>query len=417
MTTDTDKTMAGIGTWDLFPLEETAFTQAQQLSLGCRIPQKQNAIYRQALALAAFAEWLDYRAPRLSLNQEHCSVTQPDYGHLVEAVSFLQVGEFKICLLPNLMLTSPEWQLPKAVQDIPELAAHLYILVGIDEEQALATIQGVLRYDQLHDLTAGLSPDADWNYTLPVDAMAPTKAKDLLVYLHCLDPATIPLPVADGVVRLERAELTATLTRHQTDPVAFPWSWEHYAAILTDASLRAWVYDQLQQDPEAISPRQPLAQTVVDVRQWLTTQVEDLQQELAGWILPPPTLAFRFDDPVESLLTQIQAETGLTVPDTAGRAYRDVRGTVPGLRLYALTWMSASGWQLLLILGTTKHHPPAHGVTLTVQDATEIQWQAQLQPPKGYLYVQLSAPLDEGWTITVTPLEGAASTYALTCRS
>ena len=413
------KQFAGSERRILLSLNAEQFEQAQALSQNCRVQSKQWSIYRQALALFAFSVWLDYRAPRLQLALEQGSVFQPNYAHLLDAVSFLKVGDIRVCLLPHLIMGGQsEWVLPKAVQDIPALAAHFYVVVGIDEDAGVAAIEGFLRHDQLHTLTATQKPDADWNYTLPMDALQ-TQTQALLLHFQCLSPGTIPLPTGAVRTPLERTDLTESLMRYSAHPVQSPWTWEEYQAILTDAHLRAWVYDQLS---EGVKHREPeiipaIQQTLVDIRQWWRTQLDGVEELWVWRNIGTANLAFRFDDDLPSVLSQVQAETQVLIPETASRVYSDVDSAASGLRLYAFSWIDESQWHLLLILGTESGYPTNYGATLTIQAASQTLWESQLQPPKPYQYVQLNAQFDEVLTITVTPPESNAHIYSLTCRS
>ncbi|GAX37348.1 DUF1822 family protein [Nodularia sp. NIES-3585] len=151
--------------------------------------------YINGLALFAFEEWLKERADTINVQREKCTVLQPALANAIPVVANLQVGEFKVCLIPTGSLYDSEVALPQLVLDLPEYAAHFYVLVEVLEEQASAIISGFISYQQIREnrVRANLQAEADWTYQLPLNWFD-YDANNLLLNLRCLEPEAISLP-------------------------------------------------------------------------------------------------------------------------------------------------------------------------------------------------------------------------------
>ena len=76
---------------------------------------------------------------------------QPPLANAIAAVANLQVGAFKLCLIPTGSLADLEVTLSKIVVDLPEYVPDFYVLVEVLEEQESAVISGFISYQQLRE--------------------------------------------------------------------------------------------------------------------------------------------------------------------------------------------------------------------------------------------------------------------------
>ena len=74
--------------------------------------------------------------------------------------------------------------------DLPEFAAHWYVLVEVLEESEQAQIHGCFSYDRL--ASDALAVELDWNYTVPLERFT-LNSDALLLNLRCLNPQAISL--------------------------------------------------------------------------------------------------------------------------------------------------------------------------------------------------------------------------------
>ena len=426
--------------YEVLPTEAINLSPAmihQAVKLSSKIPheERQWQTYLNALALGGFEEWLESRATDLMVNREQCSVLHPATANVMNAVSNLQVGEFKLCLIALGSLTDEEVSLPRAVVDLPEYVPHFYVLVDVQEEQETATVQSFLSYQQLkHRLSrVNLMADEDWTYQLPVSWFE-GNPDDLLLNLRCLEPTAIPLPEPspNRSVQLSRlrSQLEALLPELQS-PEQNLWqvlTWEQGAVILTHPELLNWVY-QLQQSSGQTQPLatvkkhladtlQLLTQPAVNAGRWLMDELDELAQNLS-WVLLPslaPATAMRSPaEEFEAIVTQLR-QTDVEIPLEARGAYRDLRLVGMPLRLYAVTWPLLSGsipeWTLLLVLGATPGTHLPSGLQLRVSDQTGILVERTLdQQQRGsYMFTRVIGTWDEKFVVTVSLASGIEQT-------
>lgn len=409
----------------------------QALNLSAQIPheERQWQTYLNALALGGFEEWLGERATDLTLNKKQCTVLQPFMANAIDAVSHLQVGQFKLCLIAMGSLTDEEITVPRAVVDLPEFVAHFYVLVEVQEEQETAVVQGFLSYEQLVNQRhqRNLEAQEDWTYQVPLNWFEHNPDR-LLLNLRCLEPTAIPLPesVSQRSMQLahKRSELEALLPDLQTSDRQL-WqvlTWEQGTLVLTNPELLNWVY-QLQHpagQPEPLTAikkhladtLQLVSQPAMNAGRWLLGELDELAQELS-WVLLPSLAPIRtMRSPVEefqAIVTQLR-QTEVEIPLEARGAYRDLRlGGMP-LRLYAVTWPLLSGsipeWTLLLMLGATPGTHLPTGVQLRVSDQTGILVERMLdsQPRNSYFFTRVVGTWDEKFIVTVSLPSGIEQT-------
>jgi hypothetical protein len=423
---------------ETIPLEPEQLDQAVELSSQVGNEDRRWQIYLQALTLLSFEEWLRKREPEISLDKEHSSVLQPPYANAIDAVFNLKVGEFKICLIPTITLTDKEVTIPRAAVDLPEFAAHFYVVIGIEEELEVAAIRGFLRHDQLMNYQPQLQPEVDWTYQLPI-AWFNREPNELLLYLQCLDSSAIPLPEIPTNRQATLAQMqTALLTllpQLRNRPLWQVLTWEQGVAVLTTPDLLNWLYQSLTENTATVTNHlsallQILTQQAVNVRNWLRNQVDEVMQ-LSWEGLPAPSplrgteqirelpavssLRRSEQNPsqeLEEILIEISRSNQLEIPANAGRAYRDLIGN--RLRLYAVTWSlpDDDGWTLLLILKAISSNETHDEMTLRVSDKAEVLAEDTLQSDgnEDYIFTQVAGTYQDKFLATITSATGEVQT-------
>ncbi|NET81961.1 MAG: DUF1822 family protein, partial [Moorea sp. SIO1F2] len=123
--------------------------QQQALDIANQMAEKPGtlAIYLQELALLVFEDWLEKREPSLRLERAANGLGESGLSQAISqainAVCNLQVGEFKICLIPTFGFSDPFVNLPQAIVTIPQFTAHFYVVIAIDDDLGIAGIKGV----------------------------------------------------------------------------------------------------------------------------------------------------------------------------------------------------------------------------------------------------------------------------------
>lgn len=440
--------------FEAFPVEAIALESAnidRAIQISSAIPNEsqQWQTYLNALALFGFEQWLNERAADIPLNSADSTVLQPQYASVFQAVANLTVGSFKVCLIATGSLTDEEVIIPQPVIDLPEFAAHFYVLIEIQEEFEQAIIRGFVRRDRLDSQCHALNlpPNADWTYSVPL-AWFDSDPDRLLLYLRCLEPSAILLPEIAGdriaVLSTVQAELETLLPLLQSRETAL-WqvlNWQQGTAVLTNPELLEWLYKlQTEENDKQEAETQNelrnylsdllnlLTQRTVNVARWLQDQIDELAQGLS-WVLMPPTfvpatVSMRSTQSLEAVLPTGEfeeiikqlANTGMEIPTTARGAYQDIGLADIQARLYALTWPFLSPentpeWTLLLVLGPTPDSALPNGIRLRVSDQSGVLVQRTLNRNSmdTYLYVLIAGRWDEKFLATITLPNGTALT-------
>jgi len=162
--------------------------------------------YLDALALLGFEQWL---SDRLS---EHAIARSPKP---IQSVCYVEVNGFIVCLIAVEHMLDEMVRMPQAVVEQPALAAHFYVLHEVSEEQALVTVRGFCRYDEL-SRSCHHYQIQDGYYQLPLSFLD-AEPNHLLVYCRSLQPAAIPLPMSTSSpaesVLTALTQATTTLTQ------------------------------------------------------------------------------------------------------------------------------------------------------------------------------------------------------------
>ena len=352
---------------EIIHLESEQIEAAWKITDNLKVNKGKLQTYFQALGLVAFEEWLRKREPNLSVDLTQVSLLNSQYSQIIQeinAVFNLQVGEFKICLISTSSFSDDFIDIPKEVIDVPEFAAHFYIVIGVEDELEVAAIRGFSRYDELKNVTRNKSVLSDGNYELSF-ADFNQQTDDLLLYLQCLSPLDIQLP--------------AISNKHS---------------------------DYLQ-DLIKI-----LTQKAVNTGLWLQNQVDEVAEELSWKLLPATSPLRRYQatagEDLDNILTVIDE---VEIPAVAARRYRDITLAETKLRLYVLTWRlpeTDGDWSLLVILGAIPGNNPPLGVKLRISDSTEVLIEEILEADSNSdnLYTQIVGAKQEKFLVTVTSADG-----------
>ena len=228
---------------EVVELEPENFEQAAEISHKVIDETLRWQTYQNALGLIGFEKWLKQRKPELEVNSNQSSILKPQYAREVNAVCNLKVGNLIVCLINTDNLTQEFVAVTKAALNLPEFAAHFYVLVEVLEEQGQVMIKGFLTYDQLNNYPQSVNLQTLENeyYQLPL-SLFNLALNQLLLYLGFLAPSAIPLPVTvhsgipDVKEVLGQASQSIVNLSHWLHG-AFDTGWEATEAILTP-SLR-----------------------------------------------------------------------------------------------------------------------------------------------------------------------------------
>jgi hypothetical protein len=376
--------------------------KAARLSQSIHLPDQRWQVYLAALAVLGFEQWLGDRAPDLTV---YASIWQPSYANLMTAACNVQVGSFKLCIVPCSNLDENQVSFPSAVFDIPDFAAHFYVPIQVDEEQQQVAVSGFLNYEQYrrYQAAASLQPEQDWTYTVPLAWFNPD-ANALLLNLRCLEPDAIVLPATASTQQTSdvalRQKLTALQSQLPTKPLWQLLTVEEGKTLLQNPALVNWVY-------EVSAP--PRSQPLINVGLWLRNQIDTVAQEL-GWMLMP-SLTMSALRSLEEEFYKIRAaleQQGVHIPPTARGAYRDLSWEQGSLRLYAVTWvvsqeLDSPEWMLLIALSPQQRGQIPTHLKLEIKDETQQLFeQSQEDTNQGVLYAQVIGNWGERFWVTVT---------------
>ena len=340
-------------------LTEAQIRQASQLASLTEETQRWQS-YINNLALFGFKTWLNARNPQDSLSVDKSQ-------NILNAVSCLEIGEFRICLLTQGILEDEVISLPEDVISNRQTngnLAHFYVLVTVDEEKEEVTIEGLIRYDQLnaymqseeltfHGDRLQQQAEPDSTYDLPLNYFD-SEINHLLLYLRYLEPSAIQLPVST---------------------------------------------------PSTVINPQPIQETVMNVASWLNGKLDELSESLSWILFPYQELAisgFR-NQPTTSIIEELRNE-GI-IPDGAKTLLKEIKTTDLDLQLYAITWiLSENKWALLLILKRTDDLPLPFDLKLEIKSQDEIfkEETFSYENEEDYLLTQVEGIINQQFTITIS---------------
>ncbi|MBD3884702.1 DUF1822 family protein [Phormidium tenue FACHB-886] len=394
----------------LISLSSAQIQQAMAWSQPIANLEQQWQTYLNALALLSVEQWLHQRAPELVLTDEQCSIRSPIYASLINAVSNLQVGEFKLCILSIGSLTDSQISVPRAVLDLPEFAAHWYVLVEVLEENEQARVWGCFSHDSITQQSDSLPIEPDWNYTVPLRWFR-LEPDGLLLSLRCLDPRAIALPfatpsapAAETILALKK-KITAVLPqlRSQQRTLWQVLTWDEGARLLKSRDLMNWLSSELIVQSAA-------SQAVINAAFWLRDQLDTAAQALSLMLMPNAVSAFRSLRGLEGIRADLAAG-GIQIPPEAQGTYQDLQWENLDLRLHTFVWTipasasdSAAEWVLLIVLGAQPNARPPFGIKLEVRDTAQILVEETLEERSNnsYLYAQVIDQWNEQFQITIS---------------
>ncbi|MEN8444423.1 MAG: DUF1822 family protein [Cyanobacteria bacterium J06555_13] len=308
---------------------------------GITDPDEKWQAFLRAFAVAGFEKWLQEGAFEVSCDYER---SQPP----PQGVN-LRVGRYRLCILPIGSMSEP--LIPIVTSSIAgDSAAHLYILINVQEEIDQIQIIGGLRQDQLltRIQTQEGAPSQDLSQqqylSISLDKFKRTPSQ-ILMYLHCLEPEA-----------LSQTAISSAQTNNNT--------------LLTG---------------------------LINTGQWLKNQLDHVSQTL-GWVLFPPITAVSQMRPISTgladLVRALSAQDALIPPEAKG-AGGPICVEGIACRLYAWVWplsgTASSEWCLLVSVGpeTGTFLPP--DISLTVRDQTQIIAEETLAPgiATAHLYTQV----------------------------
>lgn len=420
-------------------LTEEQIAQAVQISQSIINPQQQWQTYLNALALFGFTDWLGERDSNLNVNSNNCSLAQAHYASYIDGVFNLEVGEFRVCLLTDGVAMDELITFPRAILELPQYTAHLYVLVNVIEERAEIAIDSFITYTdlQVRIQESNLAADADWTYEVPLTWFN-SSSDDLLLYLRCLDSQSITLPQASSENDSDSAQELIDKANLLQDPkteLSSVLTWKQGQQLLGNPELLNWLY-QLQSGNLSLSVAianlqdrltstvREVSQAVINARSWLNRELDDLAQNLAWNVLPAPafaTSAFRDiqvtnrESPVaefEAVLAQLRA-SGEEIPVDAGGVYRDLTIGNYALRLFAITWEEAEPedvpeWNLLVVLGARVGSYLPANLKLEIKLETEVldEQIVETDTEDTYLYSRVIGEMSEQFTVNITLATG-----------
>lgn len=325
--------------------------------------------YIHVLALFAFEEWLLERAPELSINQNDCSIFQPEYANLIPAVSNIRVGDFKVCLMVASL--SEQVNIPNTIITLPEFTAHFYVVVEVEEESELAAIRGFLPYNELETMNQKIQQQSDNFSQLPL-GLFNSKLDELLLNLRCLEPIAIALPKPS--VNLSE---------------------------MSKEKANTYLSDLLQL----------VSKKAINVKYWLQNQTDVVASSLSWNLLSAPSPVRRkvernHEEKLEQILNQINSGNKMKIPPGIGRGYKQFNLAGNEVYLYAVTWLiseSEKEWSLLLILSSAEGKKLSSGIKLRISDRTGILIEKEQYPNKEntYPYARVGGNLDEEFLVTI----------------
>lgn len=366
---DDDQFSAQLLSPDSVTLTPEQIDWAVDLSQNAATEAEQWQTYLNTLALQGVQEWLHKRAPELSLKSNWLPGFMPPLihtsqtAHLSQFVSCLEISDFKLYLVTSDCVDDPMVAVPQTVVEQRSFDPDLYMLVEVLEELAQVRVTGYLPQSQLNSQSLQIE---EQSVLLPLSDFTPDADK-LLLHLRCSHPASFCAPIS---------------------PIS--------STSPTPAPLNAAL--------------------------WLRNQLDRIAEELSWILLPPLNLSGAMmslrsgRSPIEDLdnvVMELRRDCALEIAPDARAAYRDLQVDAVAVRLYALTWDVSSPtepeWSLLLVLGAQPGTQLPQGITLTVQDDSQILTEETLQQAP-YLYAQVIGTWNEQFRVTITLPNGAALT-------
>ncbi|NEP01673.1 MAG: DUF1822 family protein [Symploca sp. SIO2E9] len=369
----------------LIELESEDFDFAKKTSNQYRDEVHKWRTYINALALCGFEHWLNEQIDNLVINQHNYSISE-SYSQDINAVCNLKVGEFKLCLLAKESMLDEVVAIPKAALDVPELAAHFYVVVEVDEEQEEAIIRCFVRYDQLDEYrqTEGLQESGfslylkDGNYELPLSLFDP-ELNHLLQNLRFLKPKAILLPTISAPVKSHALKELAS----------------------------------------------SLPQKAINTARWWQGEMGELAESLSWQLLPASTFAAvsmrrsshrtvdEQHNKYQDIVRELAKKEGLRIPSQARGSCKELNLDEITLQLSVVTWSHSEAseeqtgeWVLLLILEALSENKLPHGTKLRVSSGGSLVSE-DVSKGNPYLHTAVLGYRNEAFAVTIALSNGS----------
>lgn len=412
---------------EFIDLEPEYFDKATQISDPIVGENCQWQTYLHALALQGFVQWLGGQG--ITVDQKQCSLFQPQYANVITAVCNLEISDFKLCLIATENFLDEVVTIPRAVLDLPDFAAHFYVVLEVQEEQGQAILRGYGRHDQLasYSQRARFSVN-QWNYAVPL-FLFDAEPNHLVCHLRYLEAAAMPLPreiTNISLSSLTQLELQTILSQLQSTEQSLEKSlpWEKGAFLLQNPKLLDLLY-QWQQSSAAdhslyiriIEVFTLLTQSAIDIAQWIRAEFDELSQHL-GWSSQlevasvsgfRSTDRFSTADRFRDAITELRYQ-GMDIPAELTPVFRTIESEGDNLQVCAATWTSITPaaiprWTLLLILKTQTGAGLPDGLKLRIADLTDILSEAEALDTE-LLYVRADVSQDAKLVATIVSPTG-----------
>ena len=382
---------------------------------------QQWSVYLHGLAFAGLIQWLEQQGEYV-VDLTHCSLLNPIYANVMDAVCNVEINDFKVCLIATEHIIDETVTIPCAAIDLPSFSAHLYVLLEVWEEQNQIIFRGIVRRDQVEQYrtTLQLQPSEDWTYAFPL-SMVDWEPNYLLHYLQHLTPEAIPLPKAavDNTV-LNLVDLEALITELDTsdNPLWQRVNWEQGRVIFESPEFLALLHQKQMQSEQNLrldirlrEVAMLLTQTAVDTTVWLQNQLDEVAQRLEIWTpsRQTPAMGMRRTGTFESAIALLE-NSGLRIPENSLPMYQDIELNGIPLRLCSVVIppgehgyeeREPSQWSLLTILGSQAGRSLPAGTQLQVSKLSSVLEAPVLEFDEPFLYAVADAAWGEMLVITI----------------
>ncbi len=219
-------------------LEPEYFEQANADSEHLRSEPDRWKAYLNSLSLSAFEAWAKENLPAATIR-----AIAPQTAATRHFNRHLNIEGFKTCLITTEHVLDETIRFPESIIQQPELAAHLYVVIEVLEEQQEAVIRGFLRYDeliqQLSRVTQPSASQASDQRLLPL-SLWDQEINHLLGYVQYSHPSTVQLPEA-AVQPAAAATKESIFTRlSQWLDNALTGEWQSINRLINPQASLAW---------------------------------------------------------------------------------------------------------------------------------------------------------------------------------
>jgi hypothetical protein len=356
-----------------FLTEDSISLTLEQVNLAAELsqtlathPRQQWQAYLSLLAKLGTIEWLQQRAPELSLENDLSQV-------YASSIHQLQVGDFRLNIIVTDSSLNSEICVPRGCLEDSTNPVDFHVLIEViedspvleeTEEQVNVAILGYLSPTQLKQNNPIILDD---ELALISTDLFEFKPDQLLLYLRCLEPEKVS-------------------------------------------------------QPQSITEPQESSQPILNVGNWLKNQLGQVAEELSWTLLPPLSYSSAFRDlrsPMElfsDAVTELRNQAQLVIPFEARTAYREIVWGDVAMRLYVTTWqidtdINSPEWMLLLLLTAQPSSNLPVGTQLTVRDELQVLEEPVLNDPtKDYIYAQVIGAYNEPFYVTISLHNGTAIT-------